>query len=89
MLDNARIHRSKLMQGKLEEWEDRGFYILNLPTYSPHSNIIEILWRKMKYEWLKPEDYGSFEKLTEALEEISSKLGTQYQINFKDRSFIK
>jgi len=45
------------MQEKLPEWEEKDFYIFNLPTYSPHLNIIEILWRRMKYEWLKPEDY--------------------------------
>jgi transposase len=89
VLDNARIHRSKLINSKLEEWEEKGFYIFNLPTYSPHLNIIEILWRKMKYEWLKPEDYASFEKLTEAIKEILSQLGTDYRINFTDRVFIK
>ncbi len=89
VLDNARIHRSRKMQGKLAEWEAKGFYIFNLPPYSPHLNIIEILWRKMKYEWLKPEDYLSFEKLTEAIKEILSNLGEEYRINFKDRVFIK
>ena len=89
VLDNARIHRSRLVQSKLAEWEDRGFYIFNLPPYSPHLNIIEILWRKMKYEWLKAEDYTSFEKLTEAIKEILSNSGTECKINFKDRIFIK
>ena len=89
VLDNARIHRSQKMQKKLPEWEDKGSYIFNLPTYSPHLNIIEILWRRMKYEWLKPEDYISFEKLTEAVKEILSKLGADYKINFKDRECIK
>lgn len=89
VLDNAGIHRSKKMRAKLSEWEEKGFYIFNLPTYSPHLNIIEMLWRKMKYEWLKPEDYISFESLTQAIREILSQLGTQYKINFKDRVFIK
>ena len=88
VLDNARIHHSQKMQEKLPEWEEKGFYIFNLPTYSPHLNIIEILWRRMKYEWLKPEDYISFEKLTEAIKEILSKLGADYKINFKDRECI-
>lgn len=88
VLDNARIHRSKKMQAKLAEWEEKGFYIFFLPPYSPHLNIIEILWRKMKYEWLKPEDYLSFESLTAAIKEILSKLGTEYKINFQDRVFI-
>ena len=89
VLDNARIHRSRLVQSKLAEWEERDFYIFNLPPYSPHLNIIEILWRRMKYEWLRPEDYASFEKLTEAIKEILSQLGTEYKIKFKDRKFIK
>ena len=89
VLDNARIHRSKKMQACLGEWEEKGFYIFNLPTYSPHLNIIEILWRKMKYEWLKPEAYLSFASLTTAVEEILSKTGTEYRINFKDRAFIQ
>lgn len=89
VLDNARIHRSKLMQSKLAEWEEKGFYIFNLPPYSPHLNIIEILWRKIKYEWLKPENYLSFESLTTAIQEILSKLGAEYKINFRDKVFIK
>jgi hypothetical protein len=89
VLDNAKIHCSKLMKSKLAEWEEKGFYIFNLRPYSPHLNIIEILWRKMKYEWLKPEDYTSFEKLTEAIKQMLSNLGKEYKINFKDRAFIK
>lgn len=89
VLDNARIHRSQKMQEKLLEWEEKEFYIFNLPPYSPHLNIIEILWRKLKYEWLKPEDYESFEKLTQSIKEILSQLGAQYRINFTDRLSIK
>jgi transposase len=89
VLDNAKIHRSKKMRAKLAEWEEKGFYIFFLPPYSPHLNIIEILWRKMKYEWLKSEDYLSFESLTTAIKEILSNLGREYKINFKDRALIK
>ena len=77
------------MRGKLAEWEEKGFYIVNLPTYSPHLNIIEILWRRMKYECRKPDDYLSFEKLTEAIKEISNNLETGCKINFQDRTLIK
>ena len=83
VLDNAKIHHSKKMQEKLVEWEEKGFYIFNLPPYSPHLNIIEILWRRMKYEWLKPEDYASFETLTKAIKEILSNLGAEYKVNFR------
>ena len=89
VLDNAKIHRSKKMQEKLAEWEEKGLYIFFLPPYSPHLNIIEIWWRRMKYEWLKPEDYLSFESLRKAIKEILSNLGTHYKINFRDKVFIQ
>lgn len=89
VLDNARIHRSRLVRSKLAEWEEKNLYVFFLPTYSPHLNLIETLWRKMKYEWLKPEDYTSFEKLTEAVKKILNEIGSQYKIKFKDRVFIK
>ena len=89
VLDNARIHRSRLVQSKLEEWEAKDFYIFHLPAYSPHLNIIEILWRRMKYEWLKAKDYISFERLKGAIREILDKLGTEYKIEFKERAIIK
>ncbi|MEL7118808.1 MAG: IS630 family transposase, partial [Bacteroidota bacterium] len=52
VLDNAPWHTSKAVQAKIEQWKNKGLYIFYLPTYSPHLNLIEILWRKIKYEWL-------------------------------------
>ena len=87
VLDNARIHRSRLMQEKLAQWEAKKLYVFFLPTYSPHLNLIETLWRQMKYFWLKAEDYVSFEKLTEAVKKILKEIGTEYKIKFKDTVF--
>lgn len=88
VLDNAQVNRSRLMQSKRDEWEEKNLYIFYLPTYSPHLNLIETLWRQMKYLWLKPEDYISFERLTEAVKKILNGIGSQYKIKFKDRVFI-
>lgn len=63
VLDNARIHTSQIIKERLEIWQSRGLYIFYLPRYSPHLNIVEILWRKLKYEWLAPVDYQSRENL--------------------------
>ena len=63
VLDNARIHTSKIIKERLEVWQQRGLYIFYLPRYAPHLNIVEILWRKLKYEWLSPADYQSKENL--------------------------
>jgi len=89
ILDNARIHRSLLMQSKLAEWEEKNLYIFYLPAYSPHLNLIETLWRKMKYEWLKAENYVSFEKLSEAVKEILGEIGKKYRIKYRDRASTK
>ncbi|MCI5223724.1 MAG: hypothetical protein D3924_13905 [Candidatus Electrothrix sp. AR4] len=45
---------------------------------------IEILWRKMKYEWLKPKDYDNLKTLREALEKILVGFGRDFSINFKE-----
>ena len=57
-------------------------YIFFLPPYSPELNIIEILWRFIKYEWLEVSAYQGFEKLEEALSVLLDAVGTKYLINF-------
>lgn len=83
VLDNAPVHRAKLFQDKLAEWQEQNLFIFFLPAYSPHLNQIEILWRKIKYEWLKPQSYFSVEILQDALNDIFMQFGGQYFINFK------
>gem|GEM_PF-6935554 len=39
----------------------------HLPTYSPHLNLAETVWRKLKYEWLSASDYSSKEHLRNAV----------------------
>ncbi len=50
VMNNASWHISKAMTKKRKEWEQKDLYIFFLPTYSPHLNLIETLWRKIKYE---------------------------------------
>ena len=83
VLDNAPFHHSKIMQQKIEQWKLIDLRIWFLPTYSPHLNIIETLWRKIKYEWLKHYHYKDQKTLTAALEEILKNIGTEYTIEFK------
>ena len=63
VLDNARIHTSQIIKERKKDWQARGLYLFYLPRYSPHLNIVEMLWRKLKYEWLTPADYQSKENL--------------------------
>ncbi len=80
--DNAPTHKSKAFMEKVELWSKNDCYIFFLPPYSPELNIIEILWRFIKYEWLEVSAYQGFEKLEEALSVLLDAVGTKYLINF-------
>ena len=64
-------------------WEERGLFVWFLPTYSPHLNIAEILWRKLKYEWLQPGDYRDKETLHTAVHAKLDEVGKGLKIAFK------
>ncbi len=83
VLDNAPWHIAPALQDKRAEWESKGLHLFYLPTYSPQLNFIEILWRKIKYEWLKPSDYSSKEQLLNAIFHILKKFGSEFQIKFQ------
>jgi len=53
-----------------------------LPKYSSELNKIELLWKKIKHEWLALEAYQSYQKLTEELDKVLSKIGSLYKIIF-------
>ena len=82
VLDCASWHTSKVVKQQLERWEEKGLFIFYLPPYSPHLNLIEMLWRKIKYEWLKPNDYESELKLQNAVLNILDNLNNGFNINF-------
>jgi transposase len=48
VLNNARIHKTKAIMERIPYWQKRGLYLFFLPPYSPHLNIAETLWRKLK-----------------------------------------
>jgi hypothetical protein len=83
VLDNAQIHRSKLFQKNLPIWQNRGLFIFYLPPYSPHLNRAEIMWRKLKAEWLSPEDYLEKDRLLYAVNRCMTNIGIHLNINFK------
>ena len=82
VLDNASIHTSELFELQEERWLCQRVIIHRLPTYSPELNLIEILWRKIKYEWLPLAAFGSIQAIKAALEEIIENIGGKYRINF-------
>ena len=87
VMDNAPWHRSALVKAKQTQWNEKGLYLFYLPTYSPQLNLIETLWRKIKYEWLRPEDYISAEKLKESLFNIITKYDDEFSVNISKNFF--
>jgi hypothetical protein len=83
VLDNATIHTAKIVQEKLKEWEGKNLFLYYLPPYSPELNLIEILWCRVKYEWLPFEAYQSRKTLREWLDRIFSGYGKKYTIIYR------
>jgi transposase len=82
VVDNAPVQTSHAFAEHRVEWEEKGLFIKYLPPYSPELNLIEILWRFIKYRWLPFTAYESYEKLKEAVEEILANFGEKYHITF-------
>ena len=82
VLDNAPIHKSFEFQEAIKRWEEQDLFIFFLPTYSPHLNIIETLWRKIKYEWLKPHHYENAQTLKHAVIDIINSYDKKFNIVF-------
>jgi len=81
-VDNASIHRSDEFEDRLPAWKKKGLIIKYLSAYSPELNLIEILWRRIKYSWLPFSAYECLNALIEALENILRNVGSEYQITF-------
>ena len=82
VVDNASIHRSEEFEDRIPSWKKRGLLIKYLSPYSPELNLIEILWRRIKYTWLPFSAYECLNALSGALETILSQVGSEYQITF-------
>lgn len=83
VLDNAPTHRAKLFESCIERWRKvHDVWLLFLPPYSPELNLIEILWRKIKYDWLPHNAFFCFENLKLSLHDVLNNIGHNLNINF-------
>lgn len=82
VVDNARVHRARLIKERIEVWQQRGLFVFYLPRYSPHLNIVETLWRKLKYEWLTASDYETRETLSYGVRQALKAIGESLFIQF-------
>ena len=82
VLDNAGVHRCRLMRELRPVWEKRGLFLFFLPPYSPHLNIAETLWRILKGKWLRPVDYLYTGTLLYATNRALAAIGSGLKIGF-------
>lgn len=87
VLDNAKPHTATSIKERLAIWQSRGLYLFYLPVYSPHLNLAETLWRKLKYEWLKPEDYLTEDELFYAVNRAFAAIGKGLHIHSSRSKF--
>jgi transposase len=81
-IDNATIHTSAEFTDNIARWKEQGLTIVPIAPYSPELNLIEILWRKIKYEWMPFSAYTSFQSLEDNLFDILANIGKTYVIHF-------
>jgi transposase len=82
VVDNAPIHTSEDFEEELDRWQKDDLYVKFLPPYCPELNLIELLWRKIKYEWLPLDAYQNFKTLTASLFAVLKGIGSKYRITF-------
>jgi transposase len=82
VMDNSSYHTSGAIEAKIPEWQSKNLEIFYLPKSSPQLNLIEILWRFMKYEWIQWWAYKGWDYLVKYIEMVICGYGTEYEINF-------
>ena len=60
-----------------------GIELLYLPSYSPHLNLIERLWRFVRKESLNSIYYETFEGFTAAIDECLDQLPTKHKVEME------
>ncbi|MEN9918712.1 MAG: hypothetical protein RL662_1148, partial [Bacteroidota bacterium] len=67
---------------KIAEWKQQDLLIYFLPPYCPELNLIEILWKQIKYYWLHFDAFSNFQNFKERLSNTLNQIGTKCQIKF-------
>ena len=76
VLDNARYQKCELV---LQHAAELGIELLFLPSYSPHLNLIERLWRYVRKECLYSKYYPKFDGFKQALADCIQNAHTKHK----------
>ena len=82
VIDNASTHTSNEFTENIKRWKEKNLTIYPIPPYSPELNIIEIIWRKIKYEWLPFSAYESYHSLEQELFNVLANIGKIHKVEF-------
>lgn len=80
VLDNASVHNCKILRAWQVKWRQRGLEFYFLPAYSPELNLIEGLWRQVKYRWYPFSEANALE-LEDRIAQILRARGDAYAEN--------
>jgi transposase len=81
VLDNASIHHA-IDEATRERWLlEHNALLFYLPAYSPELNMIEIVWRHLKYRWRRFVTWTR-ETIDAELAELLRGYGPDFQIDF-------
>lgn len=67
VLDNAPFHTAGMIREREAQWESRGLRLYRLPSYCPHLNLIEGVWRRLKGFLMPRRFYDSVVELKQAV----------------------
>src|ERR1700677_3573755 len=82
IIDNSPIHTSNKFKKMISVWEEKQLNFYFLPPYSPELNLIEIVWRFIKYKWLPIGAYLNIQTLEKSLAQVLESVGGSYNITF-------
>ncbi|MGZ5050466.1 MAG: transposase [Methylobacter sp.] len=63
-------------------WNTKACSFIFCPSYSPELNRIELLWHKIKYEWLPFKTFSPDELEQAIIDEIVQRFGSKYTLTF-------
>ncbi len=85
ILDNASMHRSKLIKAARGELVKHGIVLYFLPPYSPELNLIEPVFGVIKHHDMPERSYTSIDDLSEAVDAAFQRANQRISIKTRQR----